>query len=301
MKILITGACGQLGYECLNEVVSRGHEVVGTDIRAPFDGISDRKAPYIPLDITDENAVTETMRRIRPDAILHCAAWTDVDAAEIGKNREKARAVNSGGTAVLARTAKSMDAKMLYLSTDYVFNGCGESAWKPDDREFGPLNVYGQTKLEGERELENALDRFFIVRTSWLFGLKGGNFISTMVTAGRKHGTVRVVNDQIGMPTYARDLARLLVDMVETDRYGRYHATNEKGYISRYDLCREIYRQCGLRTEIVPVSTLEYGPTPAKRPLNSRLDTGKLAEVGFAPLPDWKDAVARYLMEARLS
>ena len=244
------------------------------------------------------------LRDINPDAVVHCAAWTDVDAAEEESRRVLVRAVNAGGAQNMADAAKAVDAKLLYLSTDYVFGGQGTRPWKPDDKNYKPLNVYGQTKLEGELAVANTLDKFFIVRTAWLFGCNGGNFIRTMINAGKAHDEVRVVNDQTGTPTYTRDLARLLVDMAETEKYGYYHATNAETepskYISWYDSCVEIYKQYGLKTKIVPVTTEEYGLSQAARPLNSRLDKSKLDEAGFQPLPDWKDAVRRYLAEAGL-
>ena len=257
-------------------------------------------APYYQVDITDREAVRKSIDQIRPDAIVHCAAWTAVDAAEDEENRAKVDSINHLGTLYIAEAAKAADAKMVYLSTDYVFDGQGDRPWEPDDKCYKPLNVYGQSKLDGELAVSGTLDKYFIVRIAWVFGLNGKNFIKTMINVGKTHDTVRVVNDQIGTPTYTLDLARLLVDMLETDRYGYYHATNSGGYISWYDFCCEFYRQYGLDTKVIPVTTAEYGLSKAARPANSRLDKSKLAQAGFTPLPDWKDAVRRYLAEAQL-
>lgn len=308
MKVFVTGVGGQLGHDVVNELVKRGHEAVGSDLKPAYAGVADgsavTRAPYVPLDITDREAVVDAVGRIRPDAVVHCAAWTAVDAAEEAENREKVERINHQGTRFVAEAAKAVDAKMVYLSTDYVFDGTGTVPWRPDDRNFAPLNFYGLTKLEGENAVADTLTKYFIVRIAWVFGLNGKNFIKTMVQAGRSHDEVRVVDDQIGTPTYTLDLARLLVDMIETDRYGYYHATNaeetEGGYVSWYGFCKEIYRQCGLATRVVPVSTREYGLSKAARPQNSRLDKRKLEEMGFRPLPCWKDAVRRYLAEAKL-
>ena len=304
MKVFVTGSCGQLGHDVVNSLIARGHEAVGSDVQAACSGVDDGSfavsAPYVQLDITDREAVQRTISALHPDAIIHCAAWTAVDAAEEAENREKVHAVNALGTRYIAQAAKAVDAKMLYLSTDYVFDGQGERPWEADDACFAPLSVYGRSKLEGERAVAETLEKYFIVRIAWVFGLNGKNFIKSMSRAGKTHDTVRVVSDQIGTPTYTRDLARLLVDMIETDKYGCYHATNEGGYISWYDFCCEIYRQYGLKTQVVPVTTAEYGLSRAARPFNSRLSKRKLAEQGFTPLPDWKDAVARYLEEAKL-
>jgi dTDP-4-dehydrorhamnose reductase len=249
------------------------------------------------LDLTDAEAVQNTLSEIAPDAVIHCAAWTAVDAAEDEENRALVRAVNVDGTAAIAKACRALDAKMIYISTDYVFDGKGEKPWEPDCKDYAPLSVYGQTKLEGELAVARTLDRYFIVRIAWVFGVNGKNFIKTMLNVGRKYDTVRVVNDQIGTPTYTFDLARLLVDMIESEQYGYYHATNEGGFISWYDFTKEIYCQAGLSTTVLPVTTAEYGQTKAQRPENSRLDKRKLVEKGFAPLPDWKDALARYLVE----
>ena len=301
MRVFVTGVCGQLGHDCVNELTSRGYETIGSDIQAVYSGIEDgsavTKAPYFQLDITNRDRVRNVIADIRPDAIIHCAAWTAVDAAEEEENQKKVFAINADGTRYIAEAARDADAKMLYLSTDYVFDGKGERPWQPDDKCYQPLNVYGQSKLDGELAVSRLLKKFFIVRIAWVFGLNGKNFIKTMINVGKTHDTVRVVNDQIGTPTYTLDLSRLLVDMIETEKYGYYHATNEGGYISWYDFCVEIYRQYGLTTKVIPVTTAEYGLSKAERPCNSRLDKSKLVENGFTPLPDWKDAVRRYLQE----
>lgn len=304
MKLFVTGVCGQLGHDVVNNASARGYEVTGSDIQTVYSGVADGSAvtssPYVQLDITDREAVFSVIEEIRPDVIIHCAAWTAVDAAEDEENKEKVHKINALGTQYIAEAAKAVDAKMLYISTDYVFDGKGERPWEPDDKCYSPLNVYGQSKLDGELAVSGTLEKFFIVRIAWVFGLNGKNFIKTMINVGKTHDTVRVVNDQIGTPTYTLDLSRLLVDMVETEKYGYYHATNEGGYISWYDFCVEFYKQYGLKTTIIPVTTEEYGLSKAARPENSRLDKSKLAEAGFTPLPDWKDAVKRYLAEAEL-
>lgn len=304
MRVFVTGVGGQLGHDCVNELVGRGHEAVGSDIQSAYAGMQDSSAvvsaPYVQLDITDRDAVARTIEEIKPDAIIHCAAWTDVDGAEEPANKEKVHAINALGTQYIADAAKAVDAKILYLSTDYVFDGQGERPWEPDDKCYAPLNVYGQSKLDGELAVANTLEKFFIVRIAWVFGLNGKNFMNTMINVGKTHDTVRVVNDQIGTPTYTLDLARLLVDMIETEKYGYYHATNEGGYISWYDFCCEFYRQYGLHTKVIPVTTAEYGQSVAARPFNSRLDKSKLVKNGFTPLPHWKDAVRHYLVEAEL-
>ena len=304
MRIFVTGVCGQLGHDVVNNAITRGHEAIGSDIQPVYSGVADgsavTSAPYVKLDITDKDAVLSVIEEIRPDAIIHCAAWTAVDAAEDEENKDKVHKINALGTQYIAEAATAMDSKMLYLSTDYVFDGKGERPWEPDDKCYAPLNVYGQSKLDGELAISRTLDKYFIVRTAWVFGLNGKNFIKTMINVGKTHDTVRVVNDQIGTPTYTLDLSRLLVDMVETDKYGYYHATNEGGYISWYDFCCEFYKQYGLDTKVIPVTTEEYGLSKAARPFNSRLDKSKLVESGFSPLPDWKDAVRRYLAETEL-
>lgn len=281
MKILVTGVKGQLGFDVVSELTKRGHTAVGVDIAE--------------LDITDKNSVDNVISSIQPDAVIHCAAWTAVDAAE--DNEEKVRAVNATGTQYIASACKQINAKLMYISTDYVFDGQGTTPWQPDCKDYAPLNVYGKTKLEGELAVANTLNNYFIVRIAWAFGVNGKNFIKTMLSVGKTHDTVRVVNDQIGTPTYTHDLARLLVDMIESDKYGYYHATNEGGYISWYDFTIEIYRQAGYATKVIPVSTQEYGLSKAARPFNSRLDKNKLIQNGFTPLPSWQDALARYLKE----
>lgn len=303
MKVFVTGICGQLGYDVMNELAKRGHEGVGSDIAVQYAGVQDNSAvmsmPYVQLDVTDKDAVQQMIAAVHPDAVVHCAAWTAVDMAEDDDKIDKVRAINADGTKYLAEACKSVGCKMMYISTDYVFNGQGTEPWQPDCQEYQPLNVYGQTKLEGELAVAHTLDAYFIVRIAWVFGLNGKNFIRTMLNVGKTHDTVRVVNDQIGTPTYTLDLARLLVDMIETEKYGYYHATNEGGYISWYDFTCEIFRQAGYTTKVVPVTTAEYGLSKAARPFNSRLDKSKLVEQGFTPLPDWRDAVARFLAEIR--
>ena len=304
MKFFVTGVNGQLGHDVMNELNKRGHEGVGSDLAPAYAGIADRSAvtvmPYVGLDITDKEAVEKVISEIKPDAIVHCAAWTAVDMAEDDDKVEAVRRVNADGTQNIADVCDKLDCKMLYLSTDYVFDGQGTESWQPDCKDYKPLNVYGQTKLEGEFAVSQTLDKYFIVRIAWVFGLNGKNFIKTMINVGKTHDEVRVVNDQIGTPTYTFDLARLLVDMCESEKYGYYHATNEGGYISWYDFCVEFYKQYGLTTKVTPVTTEEYGLSKAARPSNSRLDKSKLAENGFEPLPTWQDAVKRYLEEAKL-
>lgn len=301
MKVFVTGVSGQLGHDVMNELAKRGYEGIGTDIAPEYSGIQDgtsvTTAPYVSLDITNKEAVEKTITEINPDVIVHCAAWTAVDMAEDDDKVEKVRAVNAGGTQNIADVAKKIDAKMVYISTDYVFDGQGTEPWEPDCKDYKPLNVYGQTKLEGELAVSNTLDKYFIVRIAWVFGKNGKNFIKTMLKVAQNHDEVRVVNDQIGTPTYTLDLAVLLVDMIETDKYGYYHATNEGGYISWYDFTKEIYKDAGLNTKVIPVTTEEYGLSKAARPFNSRLDKSKLVENGFKPLPTWQDAVKRYIDE----
>ena len=294
MNVFVTGVGGQLGFDVMNELSRRGINCISSDIIEKFDD------NYVQLDITDKVAVDKALSEIKPHAVIHCAAWTAVDAAEDEENKPKVYAVNVTGTRNLVEVCKKLDCKMIYISTDYVFNGQGSEPWKADCEDFAPLNYYGQTKLEGELAVAEVLDKFFIVRIAWVFGLNGKNFIKTMINVGKKYDTVRVVNDQIGTPTYTYDLARLLVDMIKTDKYGYYHVTNEGGYISWYDFCCEFYKQYGLTTKVTPVTTEEYGLSKAARPFNSRLDKSKLIEMGFKPLPTWKDAVKRYLEEANL-
>ena len=283
MKILVTGVKGQLGYDVVNECQKRGYDAIGVDVEE--------------MDITNPEAVDHVIAEANPDAVIHCAAWTAVDAAEEPENVAKVRAVNADGTQNIANVCKKLNCKLLYISTDYVFDGQGSEPWLPDQKDYRPLNVYGQTKLEGELAVANTVEKYFIVRIAWVFGANGKNFIKTMLNVGKTHDTIRVVNDQIGTPTYTYDLARLLVDMAESEKYGYYHATNEGGDISWYDFACEIFRQAGYPTKVIPVTTAEYGLSKAKRPFNSRLDKHKLVENGFTPLPDWKDALKRYLKE----
>ncbi len=301
MRILVTGVAGQLGHDVMNELAARGHEGVGSDLAPAYSGIADgsavTKAAYVPMDITNAAQVREVISAVHPDAVIHCAAWTAVDAAEDADKQAKVQAINVQGTANIAAVCKELDCKMMYISTDYVFNGQGETPWDPDCKDYQPLNVYGQSKLGGELAVSGALEKYFIVRIAWVFGLNGSNFIKTMLKLSETHDTLRVVCDQIGTPTYTYDLARLLVDMIESEKYGYYHATNEGGYISWYDFACEIFRQAGRATKVQPVTTAEYGVSKAARPFNSRLDKSKLAANGFTPLPDWKDALARYLKE----
>ena len=301
MRFFVTGVGGQLGHDVMNELLARGHEGVGSDIQPEYSGVRDGSAvvsaDYVQLDITDKDAVTKVITDIKPDAVIHCAAWTAVDAAEDEENIDKVRAINAGGTRNIAEVCRELPYKMTYTSTDYVFDGQGDIPWEPDCKDYAPLNVYGQTKLEGEQAVTELLSKYFIVRIAWVFGRNGKNFIKTMLSVGKNHDTVRVVNDQIGTPTYTYDLARLLIDMNETEKYGKYHATNEGGYISWYDFTCEIYKQAGYTTKVIPVTTAEYGLSKAARPYNSRLDKSKLVEAGFTPLPTWQDALARYLKE----
>ncbi len=304
MKFFVTGVGGQLGHDVMNEIASRGFEGVGSDIAPLYSGVADGTAvtsmPYVQLDITDSEAVASVLAEVKPDVVVHCAAWTAVDAAEDEENKEKVFSINAKGTENIAKVCKELDCKMIYISTDYVFDGQGERPWEPDDKNYAPLNMYGESKLQGELAVSSILEKYFIVRIAWVFGLNGKNFIKTMINVGKTHDEVRVVNDQIGTPTYTYDLSRLLVDMAETDKYGYYHATNEGGYISWYDFCVEFYKQYGLETKVTPVTTAEYGLSKAARPFNSRLDKSKLVEAGFTPLPTWQDAVSRYLKEAQI-
>ena len=301
MKVFVTGVGGQLGHDVMNELHKRGYEGVGSDIHPVYSGVMDGSAvttmPYESLDITNADTVRDVLCRIKPDVVIHCAAWTAVDLAEDEDKQEKVRAINVGGTQNIVSVCKELDCKMVYISTDYVFDGQGEAPWKPDCKDYKPLNVYGQTKLEGELAVAETLEKYFIVRIAWVFGLNGNNFIKTMLKVGKKFDALRVVNDQIGTPTYTLDLSRLLVDMIETEKYGYYHATNEGGYISWYDFACEIFHQAGYTNTVLPVTTAEYGLSKAARPFNSRLDKSKLVENGFEPLPTWQDALARYLKE----
>ncbi len=301
MKVFVTGVAGQLGHDVMNELAKRGYEGVGTDLAPEYSGIQDGSAvttmPYVSMDITDAEAVRKVLTEVCPDAVIHCAAWTAVDLAEDEDKQEKVHAINVDGTRNIALICKELNCKMLYLSTDYVFDGQGTEPWQPDCKDYKPLNVYGQTKLDGELAVSSILSKYFIVRIAWVFGLNGNNFIKTMLKLSQTHDSLRVVSDQIGTPTYTLDLARLLVDMIVTDRYGYYHATNEGGYISWYDFACEIFRQAGAKVNVSPVTTEEYGLSKAARPFNSRLDKTKLTKNGFQPLPEWKDALHRYLVE----
>ena len=301
MRVFVTGVNGQLGHDVMAELKKRNYEGIGSDIADTYAGTDEVSTMfYVKLDITDKDAVLQTIKTFKPDVIVHCAAWTAVDLAEDEDKKGIVHKVNSEGTKNIAEAAKAVDAKMVYISTDYVFDGQGERPWEPDDKNYAPLNVYGRSKLDGELAVSGTLEKYFIVRIAWVFGLNGKNFIKTMINVGKTHDKVRVVCDQIGTPTYTIDLARLLVDMIETDKYGYYHATNEGGYISWYDFCVEFYKQYGLTTKVEPVTTEEYGLSKAARPFNSRLDKSKLVEAGFTPLPTWQDAVSRYLKEAQL-
>lgn len=280
MRIMVTGVKGQLGHDVMNELTSRGHIGVGVDIEE--------------MDITDPEAVEAVIRESDVEAVIHCAAYTAVDAAE--DNIDICRKINAGGTMNIARVCRTLDLKMMYISTDYVFNGEGTRPWEPDD-EREPLNVYGQTKYEGELAVEENLEKYFIIRIAWVFGINGKNFIKTMLKLGETHDSLTVVNDQTGSPTYTLDLARLMVDMVETDRYGRYHATNE-GLCTWYEFACEIFRQAHMNVTVTPVTSDEY-PSKAKRPHNSRISKDKLDDAGFKRLPAWQDALARYLKELK--
>ena len=301
MKVFVTGVAGQLGHDVMNELAARGYEGVGSDIAPQYSGTQDGSAvcsaPYVQLDITDAAAVETTLLQVQPDAVIHCAAWTAVDAAEDDDKQNLVRRINAEGTANIAKVCKTLSCKMMYISTDYVFNGLGDKPWQPDCKDYAPLNVYGQTKLEGELAVASALDCYFIVRIAWVFGKNGNNFIKTMLNLSKKYDALRVVSDQIGTPTYTLDLSRLLVDMVKTEKYGYYHATNEGGYISWCDFAKEIFRQAGCNVDVQPVTTAEYGLSKAARPFNSRLDKSKLVQNGFTPLPSWQDALSRYLKE----
>lgn len=301
MKVLVTGVAGQLGHDVMNELHKRGYEGVGSDIAPQYSGADDgtavTKMDYVQMDITNSEEVTETIKKVNPDVVVHCAAWTAVDLAEESENKEKVMAINVGSTENIAKVCKELDCKMVYISTDYVFDGYGTRPWEEDCKDYAPLNVYGESKLMGEKVVSLNLEKYFIVRIAWVFGVNGNNFIKTMLKVGKKFDTLKVVNDQIGTPTYTYDLSRLLVDMIETDKYGYYHATNEGGYISWYDFACEIFKQAGYKTKVNPVTTEEYGVSKARRPFNSRLNKTKLVDNGFTPLPDWKDALSRYLKE----
>lgn len=301
MKVLVTGIAGQLGHDVMNELHKRGYEGVGSDVAPKYSGADDgtavTKMDYIQMDITNSEEVTETIKKVNPDVVVHCAAWTAVDLAEEKENKDKVMAINVGGTENITKVCKELDCKMVYISTDYVFDGYGTRPWEEDCKDYAPLNVYGESKLMGEKVVSLNLEKYFIVRIAWVFGVNGNNFIKTMLKVGKKFDSLNVVNDQIGTPTYTYDLSRLLVDMIETDKYGYYHATNEGGYISWYDFACEIFKQAGYKTKVNPVTTEEYGVSKARRPFNSRLNKTKLVDNGFTPLPDWKDALSRYLKE----
>ena len=308
MKVLVTGVAGQLGHDVMNELAKRGYEGIGSDIKDTYSGIPDGTAvvtmPYVPMDITDKASVEKVLKEVNPDVVVHCAAWTAVDLAEDEDKKETVRKVNADGTRNIALVCKDLGCKMVYISTDYVFDGQGTQPWEPDCKDYKPLNVYGETKLAGELAVSENLEKYFIVRIAWVFGKNGKNFIKTMLNLGKTHDQLRVVSDQIGTPTYTLDLAVLLVDMIETEKYGYYHSTNEGGYISWYDFTKEIFRQAVEaghkeyeKVTVTPVTTEEYGVSKAKRPFNSRLDKSKLAANGFNPLPTWQDAVKRYLAE----
>ena len=300
MKVFVTGVAGQLGHDVMNELKKRGYEGIGSDLAPEYAGVQDGSAvttmPYVPLDITDKEAVEKVLTECRPDVVIHCAAWTAVDLAEDEDKMGKVRAINAGGTENIAKVCKKLDCKMVYISTDYVFDGQGTEPWQPDCTAYKPLNVYGQTKYEGELAVEELVEKFFTVRIAWVFGVNGKNFIKTMLRIGKERGAASVVDDQIGSPTYTYDLARLLVDMIQTDKYGRYHATNE-GLCSWYEFACEIFRAAGMDVKVTPVHSDEYPAAKAKRPMNSRMSKEKLTENGFERLPEWKDAVARYLKE----
>lgn len=299
MKILVTGVGGQLGHDVMNELAARGYDAIGSDIALQYSGVADEspvtRMPYMQMDITDAQRVANVLGDVKPDAVMHCAAWTAVDLAEEEKNRDRVRAINAEGTRYIAEQCRKLGCKLMYISTDYVFDGQGSTPWQPDCTSYAPLNVYGQTKLEGELAVRECVEKFFIVRIAWVFGVSGNNFIKTMIRLGQTHDALHVVCDQIGTPTYTLDLARLLVDMIETEKYGCYHATNEGGYISWADFAREIFKQAAMPVQVIPVTTKEYGLSKAARPYNSRLCKDKLMENGFIPLPDWKDALSRYL------
>ena len=299
MKVLVTGVAGQLGHDVINELNKRGIYAVGSDIRQESEILyKSNWNEYVCFDITNKDEVDKVIKGLNVDAIIHCAAWTNVDGAEDINNKPLVKKINVDGTDNLVKAAKEIDAKFIYISTDYVFDGEGTTPFKPDDKNFNPQNYYGETKLQGELAVASQLDKFFIVRIAWVFGLNGHNFVKTMLKlADKGYKELRVVDDQIGTPTYTYDLARLLVDMIQTDKYGYYHATNEGGYISWADFAIEIFKQAGREVKVNRVTTEEYGVSIAKRPLNSRLDKSKLLMNGFKPLPDWKDAIRRYLQE----
>ena len=301
MKVFVTGANGQLGHDVINELAARGHEAIASGSGDAYTGVQDGTfvctAPYYQMDICQRDEVRQILLSVKPDAVIHCAAWTNVDGAEDAENKTQALAVNGEGTANVVDACNYLGCKMMYISTDYVFNGHGTEPWQADCCDYDPMNVYGFGKLMGELVVKECLKKFFVVRISWVFGRNGGNFIDTMLRVGKTHPQLKVVNDQIGRPTYTLDLSRLLADMIETEKYGCYNATNEGENISWYDFAKEIFRQAGMPVEVLPVTTEEYGMSKAARPANSRLDTSKLSEQGFVPLPDWQDALRRYLKD----
>ena len=301
MKVFVTGTNGQLGHDVVNELAARGHEAIASGSSEKYTGVQDDTfvctAPYYQMDIRQRDEVRQVLLSIKPDAVIHCAAWTNVDGAEELENKPQALAVNGEGTANVVDACNYLGCKMMYISTDYVFNGEGTEPWPADCHDYDPMNVYGFGKLMGELVVKECLQKFFVVRISWVFGKNGGNFIDTMLRVGKTHPQLKVVNDQIGRPTYTLDLSRLLVDMIESEKYGFYNATNEGENISWYDFAKEIFRQAEMPVEVLPVTTEEYGVSKAVRPANSRLDTSKLAEQGFAPLPSWQDALRRYLQD----
>ncbi len=298
MKIFVTGVNGQLGHDVMNEIHKRGMEGVGSDITQSYAGMADETAvcsmPYVQMDITDADAVDRILGGVRPEAVIHCAAYTAVDAAE--ENEALCRRVNADGPRNIAAVCRKLDIKMIYISTDYVFDGTGERPWEPDDKQ-APVSVYGRTKYEGELAVQAQLEKYFIVRIAWVFGTNGKNFVKTMLALSEKYDTLRVVNDQFGSPTYTFDLSKLLVDMILTEKYGIYHATNE-GICSWYDFACAIFETAGIRMNVIPVTTAEYG-AKAARPANSRMSKEKLTANGFERLPDWQDALKRYLQEIR--
>lgn len=291
MRILVTGAKGQLGHDVVDEARRQGHEVIETDLLDVAD------ACYVKMDITNANEVDGIIRHLKPEAIIHCAAWTDVDGAE--DHKEKVMQINAKGTENIAKTANKVGAKLLYISTDYVFDGSGQDPWKADNKHFGPINVYGASKLEGEFAVSGFTDDFFIIRIAWVFGKYGKNFVKTMLKLSENHDSLKVVDDQAGTPTYTKDLSKLLLDIIITDKYGYYNVTNEGDYISWYDFAVEIFNQAGIEIDVTPVTTEQYGLSKAKRPFNSRMDRSKIKENGFNPLPDWKDALKRYLEDTK--
>lgn len=305
MKVFVTGVAGQLGHDVMNELHKRGYQGIGSDLAEKYSGMDDGTAvcgmPYIRLDITDKSAVESTMTSLNPDAVIHCAGWTQVDLAEEEDKKDLVYSINVDGTKNIADVCKKLDCKMIYISTDYVFDGKGETPWDPDCKDYEPLSVYGKTKLEGELAVANTIDKYFIVRIAWVFGKNGNNFVKTMLNLSQKYNSLKVVCDQMGTPTYTLDLSKLLVDMIETEKYGYYHATNEGGYISWYDFACEIFRQAGIDVNVIPVTTSEYGISKAKRPFNSRLDKSKLTTCGFDLLPTWQDALIRYLRELNVN